>query len=101
MAIEVIYSARIEEPDRRQRMWVTLQRTDQPVTYKYYCMKCGTPFPFTELVNYEPLVVTDMIDTTNVNQGAVGVRCPGKYFDQDQHRLVNCRVWYYWSMGQQ
>lgn len=98
--MQVLYSARIDqpEPDARRRLWVTLQRTAKPTTYKHFCLVCGTKLQTVELVNLEPVVVSDTMDTIDTDRAAVGIRCPGKYFDEGQNRLVNCRTYYYWSL---
>lgn len=101
MEFKVAYSARIDdpEPDKRYRFWVTLQRTDRPIIRKYPCLRCMTQLPQIELVNVEPLVVSDLFDVTEVDRAGVGIRCTGKYYDEELGHLINCRAWHYFSLG--
>lgn len=87
----VVYSAVAEEPDRRYRMMVLLARTNRPTNFKWHCPRCTKPLG--ELINVEPIAVTDVMDMTNPDMVAVGFRCDGRY---DGER---CNVYYYYSLN--
>lgn len=101
MTLQVRFSVRAdeprEEPDLRQRTLVMLARADRPTHYKYSCHRCQ--YPVAEIVNRRVRATSDVMDTTTKDFGAIGVRCDGRYFDEYEGKMVNCRHWYYFMVN--
>lgn len=66
-----------DEPDKRYRILVLLQRVDRPRYWSFYCTRCQ--YKVCELSNCEVVALNDLIDYNNTNLQVVSVRCDGRY----------------------
>lgn len=80
-----------EELDRRYRVLVILNRSERPKYWTFHCPQCK--MPVSEILNAEVESISDLIDTTNINNIGLGVRCDGRYMDD------KCRIWYYFKLN--
>lgn len=76
-----------QEPDRRYRLLVMLQRSDKPNYWTAHCMKCQ--HPLVEILNAEIEAISDLVSMEDTSNIGIGMRCPGKY----------CRYWYYFKLN--
>lgn len=77
-------------PDRRYRVFVTLNRSDRPKYMVFYCNHCQAPVA--EINNVEVASLSDLIDF-NANDGIIGIRCDGRF------AKGRCGYWYYFSLN--
>lgn len=80
-----------DEPDKRYRVLVLLQRSDRPRYFTFHCMRCQ--MPVADLANSEVVALNDVIDFHNTTNQMVSVRCDGRY--QGGH----CRTFYLFSLS--
>lgn len=75
-----------EEPDRKYRTLVTLQRADRPKYWTFHCPNCQQPMA--ELNGTDLFSLEDFYNPQSAENRAVGIRCPGPH----------CRRWYYFQL---
>lgn len=80
-----------QEPDKRYRVLVILQRSDRPRYYDFYCFKCQ--YKVCELVNTEVRAMQDLVSYEDLHTIGASVRCDGRY--QGGH----CPCWYTFSLS--
>lgn len=76
-----------EEPDKRYRILVLLQRSDRPTYWTFKCPHCG--YDVQELQNIEVEAMSDLAGVGTSNDMLVGRRCGGPY----------CKYWYYFKLN--
>jgi uncharacterized protein with PIN domain len=76
-----------EEPDRRYRILVLLQRSDRPTHWVFKCPHCATDL--VEVNNAVIEALSDLVSMETPDNVTIGMRCDGRY----------CHYWYYFKLG--
>lgn len=77
----------MNEPDRKYRMMVLMNRTDRPRYWTFNCPICAKPLA--EIVNAEVIAINDVVDMSQTATFGIGVMCFSRY----------CRIWYYFNLN--
>lgn len=87
--IEAVESASsvMQEPDRRYRVMILLQRSDRPHYWTFACPHCK--HDVAEIMNADVEAISDIVSMENANNIGIGIRCDGPY----------CRYWYYFKLN--
>lgn len=77
---------KVGEADRRYRTLVSLQRSDRPKYWSFYCPHCKSFVA--ELNNTDIFALNDFYNPQSAKNTSVGMRCNGTY----------CRRWYFFVL---
>lgn len=86
-----------QEPDKRDRTLIMLNRSERKKYWIFRCPKCTRAV--CEILNGDVVAMSDLVDIDSIANFGNGVRCDGSYRDMFGH-VAHCRQWYYFSLNE-
>lgn len=80
------------ERDNKYRVLITLLRSDKPRYWNFLCHNCGSKI--VEIQNMEVFAATDLWDTQDINNTAIGRHCKG-----ENSKGFGCQYMYYFHIS--